>query len=463
MSTSAQRLEHEAERQGQQLATTLQDVRAALAPNHIAAELVETTRSGSFLQRNALPIALLASGALWMAASRKKKQSIPLAPEPHASGARSWLLSALVSVLTHSVQAQQHTQPAEALPPAGLFPPSCEAPRQSESSNTAVTEGAGGEDRGRYAQSPSEIPARGWWDILVRVFNNISAHRVLAIAAGVTYYSLLALFPAIASIVSLYGLFADSTTIATHLSDLESFMPGGALEVVRDQITRVASQGNRTLGLTFAIGLATSLWSANAGMKAFFDALNIIYGEVEKRGFFKLNALSLAFTFGAIAFMLVALAAIVVIPLVLSYIGFASGFQTTFQTLLPLLRWPALFMVITLALAVLYRYGPSRKEAKWHWITWGSAAASFVWLGASILFSWYTANFGSYNATYGSLGAVIGFMIWIWLSSIVFLLGAELDSEMEHQTLCDTTDGRPSPLGQRGAQVADTVGAAQRS
>ncbi len=267
------------------------------------------------------------------------------------------------------------------------------------------------------------------------------------------------IFPAIAALVSLYGLFADAGTIAAHLDDLSGVMPGGALDVLREQMTRLAAQGQGTLGLTFAISLLTSLWSANAGMKAFFDALNIIYGETEKRGFLKLNALSLAFTTGAIVFLLVALSAVVVLPVVLNFVGA----ENAIGPVLPLLRWPMMFVVVTFAPAFLYRYGPSRDQAKWHWISWGSAVAALVWLGASILFSWYTAHFSSYNATYGSLGAVIGFMVWIWLSVVVFLLGAELDAEMEHQTLCDTTTGKPLPLGARGATMADTVGAAQTS
>lgn len=313
------------------------------------------------------------------------------------------------------------------------------------------------EEREQPAKEPAEIPARGWKDILIRIYNNVPAHRVPAIAAGVAFYSLLAIFPAIAALVSLYGLFADAGTIAAHLDDLSGVMPGGAIDVMREQLTRLAAQGHGALGLTFAISLLTSLWSANAGMKAFFDALNIIYGEREKRGIIKLNALSLAFTSGAILFLLLVLGATVVLPVVLNFAGAGDAIGPV----LPLLRWPAMFIAVTAALAVLYRYGPSRDPAKWRWISWGSAAAAAVWLGASILFSWYTAHFSSYNATYGSLGAVIGFMVWIWLSVIVFLMGAELDAEMGHQTLRDTAAGRPRAAGTRGAALADTVGASQ--
>jgi membrane protein len=310
--------------------------------------------------------------------------------------------------------------------------------------------------RGRGATTPSEIPARGWKDILVRVYREIADDRVLAIAAGVTFYILLAIFPAIAALVSIYGLFADPQTIAEHLTDAASVLPGGAIDIVGEQVRRVAAQGDTTLGLTLAVGVAISLWSANAGMKALIDALNIVYDETEKRGFVKLNAASLTFTIGIIGFLLLALGAMVVLPIALEYVGLGGATET----LIKVARWPVLFLVVAFGLACIYRYGPSRDKPKWRWITWGSAVAALLWIAASLLFSWYAANFGSYNETYGSLGAAIGFMMWIWISTVVILLGAELDAEMEHQTARDTTEGRPHPLGARGATVADTVGEA---
>ena len=312
------------------------------------------------------------------------------------------------------------------------------------------------DDRGRSATTPSEIPARGWKDILVRTYGELGEDRVVAIAAGVTFYVLLAIFPAIAALVSLYGLFADPQTISEHLNSVGAVLPGGAVDIVGEQINRVTEQGSGTLGATFFTGLAISLWSANAGIKALIDALNIVYGEKEKRGFFKLNALSLTFTVGIIAFMLLAMGAMVALPIVLDHVGLGR----VTEALIKLGRWPVMFLVVALGIALLYRYGPSRDTAKWRWVSWGSALAAIVWIVASILFSWYAANFGSYNKTYGSLGAVIGFMTWIWISTIVVLLGAELDAEMEHQTARDTTEGKPRPLGARGARMADTVGEA---
>ena len=179
-------------------------------------------------------------------------------------------------------------------------------------------------DRGREARTPSEIPLRGWKDILLRVYANISKHRILALAAGMTYYTILAIFPAIAALVAVYGLFSDPTTITKHLDQLGGFLPGGALDIAREQLTRVSSKGSQTLGLTFAIGLGTSLWSSNAAMKAMFDTLNIVHGEDEKRGFFKLNAVSLGFTLGAIVFLIAALGSIVAVPVILAYVGFSG-------------------------------------------------------------------------------------------------------------------------------------------
>jgi membrane protein len=322
---------------------------------------------------------------------------------------------------------------------------------------TAANAASTSDDRGRHASSPSDIPAKGWKDILLRVYANISKHRVLALAAGMTYYSILAIFPAIAALVAMYGLFADPMTITKHLDQVGRFLPGAAIDVARDQLTLVASKGSQTLGWTFLIGLAASLWSANAAMKALFDTLNIVHGEEEKRGFVGLNAISLAFTLGGVAFMLAALGSIVVVPVLLQYVGLSNAGDL----LLRIGRWPAMYLVLTLALAVIYRYGRSRETAKWRWITWGSAVAALLWIAVSGLFSWYAASFGKFNETYGSLGAVIGFMTWLWLSAIVVLLGAEIDAEMEYQTTDDTTSGSPRPIGSRGAQVADTVGDAR--
>ena len=306
--------------------------------------------------------------------------------------------------------------------------------------------------RGRSAEKPSEIPARGWKDILWRVYAGISNDRILANSAAVTFYALLALFPAIAALVSIYGLFADPATIQQQLDAVSGVLPGGAVDVIRDQLNSLAAQPRGTLGVSFLIGLAISLWSANGGIKALFDALNAVYGEKEQRSFIRRTAITLVFTVSMIGFVLVAMACIVALPVALNYLPDFIGL------ILNIVRWPVMLVLVAVALAVIYRYGPSRDTPKWRWITWGSAFAALAWLGFSAIFSFYAAHFGSFNKTYGSLGAVIGFMTWMWLSVAVILIGAKLNAETEHQTSRDSTEGSPKPLGARGAKMADMVG-----
>jgi membrane protein len=300
-----------------------------------------------------------------------------------------------------------------------------------------------------------QIPATGWKDIALRIYRGISDDRLLAIAAGVTFYVLLALFPGVAGLIALYGLYADASTISQHLETLSGVLPEGGLQIIREQLGRLTEQPTQRLGFATFFGLAVSLWSANGGIKAMFDALNVVYHEREKRGFFALNAVSLMFTFGAILFVLVAVAAMTIVPLALDYFGFSRIVELAVK----IGRWPALLLVASFALALIYRYGPSRDTPKWRWITPGSIFAAIAWLSVSLLFSWYTENFGSYNETYGSLGAVIGFMTWLWLSNVVILIGGKINAETEHQTVKDTTAGDPQPIGRRGATMADSVGA----
>jgi membrane protein len=310
--------------------------------------------------------------------------------------------------------------------------------------------------RGRRARGPMQIPWRGWKDICIRAYLEIQNDRLLALAAGVAFYSLVALFPAIAAGVSVYALFSDAATIGKHLSIAADIVPAGALDMLGVEIARIAGKSDGRLTFGFLLGLGIALWSANAGMKAIFDALNIIYDEDEKRGLIRLNLVSLLFTVCAIAGAGLAVALVVVFPLLLA----AFGITSADHPIVGYLRWPVMFVLVIFALAVLYRYGPSRRLAKWRWISVGSVSAALVWLAASALFSWYLGNFANYNATYGALGAVVGLMMWMWLSTIVVLVGAELNAEIEHQTARDSTIGPAKPLGVRGAVMADTVGAA---
>jgi membrane protein len=291
--------------------------------------------------------------------------------------------------------------------------------------------------RRRYA-------TRYFEDIALRVFVCVQEDRILLVAAGVTFYGLLALFPATAAIVSLYGLFANASTISDHLRLISGFLPQGAIDVIGEQIRRIAAQGHGTLSLAFLGNLALSLWGANAGTKSIFDALNIIYKERERRSFLRLSLWSFVFTVGAIAVVLAVLTGIVAIPLALRLLGIPS--QSAFG-LLVLVRWPLMYLVSLFALACLYRYGPSRNTPRWRWVTWGSAIAAGIWMVGSLLLSWYVTNFGTYNATYGSLGAVTGFMVWMWLSTIIVLVGGEINAETERQTADDTTEEMRKPVG----------------
>jgi membrane protein len=309
-------------------------------------------------------------------------------------------------------------------------------------------------ERGRDAASPLEIPFAGWKDIAWRTYQQIDEDRLLAIAGGVVFFGLLAIFPALAAFVSLYGLFADAGTISQHIDLAAGILPSATLDIFREQIGRIVASANTTLGFAFILGLGLALWSANAGMKAVIDALNVIYGEKEKRSFVTLTLVAFGFTIGIIVFMLLAITGVVVLPIALNTIGLgAFG-----ESLMRISRWPALLLVIIVGLACLYRYGPSRDEARWQWLSVGAILAAVTWLVASVLLSWYLEKFADYNATYGSLGAGIGLMMWMWVSTIAILMGAEINAEIEHQTARDSTVGHEKAMGGRGAAMADTVG-----
>jgi membrane protein len=309
--------------------------------------------------------------------------------------------------------------------------------------------------RGRQADTPEDIPPQGWRDILWRVFWSISEDRILSTSGSVAFFALLAVFPGIAAIVSLYGLFADASTIGKHLSLLSGFLPDGVLQLIAEAL--ISRQGNETLGMAFIVGFLIALVSANSGMAALFDALNVVYGEREKRSLLRFYAITFLFTLVGIVFIIFAIAGVVVLPLMLKFVGLA----TTTEWLLAILRWPTLFVAIAVGLACIYRYGPSRKDARWRWVTWGSIVGALLWIATSMLFSWYVATFDTCNKVYGSLGAGVGFMIWLWISAVVVLLGGELNAQMEHQTARDTIEGGSKPLGSRGAMMADHVGEAR--
>ena len=306
---------------------------------------------------------------------------------------------------------------------------------------------------GRDAATPMEIPARGWWAIAKRTAAKFGENELMSEAASVTFYALLSLVPAITALVSLYGLVSDPSTIAKQLDSLSDVIPSGGMEIIGEQVTRLTQSPSGGLGVGLVIGLATALWSANAATKAMFSALNDVHGERETRNFFRLTGTSLAFTLGGIVTMILGLVVVVALPALFK----TFGLDTVFALVVRVARIPLMLAVLVGALALLFRYGPDRRPPQWRWVTWGGAFGAVGWVALSVGFSWYVSNFGSYNKTYGSLGAIIGFMTWIWLSTTVLLLGAQLNAEMEVQTGRDTTTGAPKALGQRGANAADTV------
>jgi membrane protein len=334
-------------------------------------------------------------------------------------------------------------------------PATATSPRHGRPPGGRTPAPAGDDGHGRTADSPADIPAQGWWDVLKRTAQKISDNRLLTEAAGITFYTLLSLFPGLAALVSLYGLVADPATIADHLSLIAGLIPAGGMDIITTQLRTLTSHGSAGLSFGLILGLLTSLWSANQSMKALADALNVVNEEEEKRGFLQRTAITLAFTLGVILFAILALAAVVAVPIAIAFVGLGA----LAETLLQWLRWPVLLAVIALLLALTYRYLPSREDAKWRWVSWGSGIAAITWVVASLGFSWYVANFGNYDETYGALGAAIGFMTWIWLSGTVVLAGAQLNAELEMQTARDTTTGPERPMGARGAEPADTVAA----
>lgn len=308
--------------------------------------------------------------------------------------------------------------------------------------------------RGRDAGTPSEIPVKGWKDVLWRVYESLTEDNVMLVAGGVTFYLLLAIFPALAAFVSLYGLFADPATISAHVAGLEGVLTEEAVAMLQEQLATLVGHQDTALTWGFAISLALAFWSANSGMKGVIEALNIAYDEQEKRSYVKLTLVSFAFTLGAFLLAVVMIVAVAVIPAVLAVFHLGAAGEIAVR----LIRWPILLLLIAVALTLVYRYAPSRDTPEWRWVTWGSGVATVVWILASFAFTLYLENFADYNATYGSLGALVGFMLWIWISTIIVLVGAELNAELEHQTARDTTTGPDRPMGERGALVADTLG-----
>lgn len=313
-----------------------------------------------------------------------------------------------------------------------------------------------GDPHGRSASVPEAIPLTGIKDVLWRVLHQISEDRVTLIAAGVTFYLLLGLFPAISALVALYGLVADPSTMADHLRQLAGVLPPGAFDLIAERIGALTASRNSTLGITFLFGLAVALWSTHSATLAIFDAMNVAYDETEKRGIIRLNLIGLAFTVCAMASATLVVGLVAIIPILLSYV-WLDRFE---EQMALIIRWPILFLIVAVATTAIYRFGPSRQPARLRWISWGSVLVTACWFAMSLGFSFYLTHFANYDATYGTLGALIGFLVWTWLSILILIVGGELNAELEHQTVHDTTTGPPLPMGGRGAYVADTLGEA---
>ena len=306
---------------------------------------------------------------------------------------------------------------------------------------------------GRHAETPYQITAAGWGDILKRVFADVGEDNVSLMAAGVAFYALLSLAPAFTALVALYGLAFDTSQVQAQVASMEDVVPQEARTLIASQLTTIVQANSSQLGIGLVVSLAIALWSANSGTGALMSALNVAYAEREKRNLLRYYGSALLLTGALILFGVVSLILIAIIPAAIGLLPLGR-----FGTILvDWIRWPVLIVLFSVGLSIVYRYAPSRNEPRWNWVSWGAVAATMLWVIGSALFSVYVGQFASYNRTYGSLGAVVVMLMWFWLSAFAVLLGAELNAEMEHQTARDTTDRPVKPMGRRGAFVADTV------
>jgi len=306
---------------------------------------------------------------------------------------------------------------------------------------------------GAEADKPTEIPKRGWVQILKRAWAESKTDQVPLLAAGVAFYSFLSLFPAMIAAVTVYGLIADPRTVAEQTQQLTEALPNDAASLISSQLKAITQTPEQSLGFGLLVALMLALWSAAGGVGNVVTAINLAYDEEETRGFVKRKALALGLTLGAIVFVVVAIGLVAVAPALLeAFVPSGAAYW-----LLQIVRWLLLVVAVTLVLAVLYRYAPDRDEPKFQWVSVGAAIATVIWLVASLGFSLYVNNFGSYGKTYGALAGVVVLLLWLWITSFIVLLGAEINAEAEQQTAKDSTTGESQPLGRRGAIKADSL------
>jgi membrane protein len=363
------------------------------------------------------------------------------------------LLPALLSLSALAIAARLYTD--DHREPAGQ---SKTRARVGGTQDPAATSGGSPADgRGRKADSPAQLGKLGWRDALVRAWKEMDRDNLSLIAAGVAFYCLLGMVPGLGALVSLYGLVADPGDVARFIQSISIFLAPEIVKLLSDMLQSVASNSNAKLGFSFLLSLVLALWSAKAAASAMMTAMNVAYEEQESRGFIRRTLTALAITISAVLFMITALVLVAAIPIALKLMWWLPE---SVRTVIGLGRWPLLAVLLMVAMSAMYRFAPSRARARWRWVSWGGVITTIAWMIVSVGFSLYVSHFGSYDKTYGSLGAVVVLLMWFYLSSLIVLMGAELNSELEHQTTVDTTTGAPQPMGKRRAEVADTLGKA---
>ncbi|WP_116452441.1 YihY/virulence factor BrkB family protein [Blastococcus litoris] len=306
---------------------------------------------------------------------------------------------------------------------------------------------------GIHAEKPTQIPWAGWKQIVKRAWAENKADNMPIIAGGVAFFGFLSIFPALIALVSIYGLVASPETVARQVEDLSAQLPDDAASLIGDQLTAIVANSGSALSISLVVSILAALWSASGGVGNVITAVNIAYDEVEARNFVKLKATSLALTLGAIVFVLVAFGLLAVVPAVIE----ALGLGVVGTILAQVVRWVLLLAAFAGGLAVLYRVAPDRDAPRLAWVSLGSVVVTVVWAVVSVGFALYVNNFGSYDKTYGAIAGVIVLMLWLYLTCYLVLLGAEINSEAEHQTAHDSTTGEPEPMGSRDAKMADTL------
>jgi membrane protein len=306
---------------------------------------------------------------------------------------------------------------------------------------------------GEEAETPAQIPPGGWWQVVRRAMKEASADNVPMLAGGVAYFAFLAIFPALIAAVSIYGLVAEPVTVAAQLRDTAAVLPESAQPLIADQLNAVVSTSGGALTIGLIVSVVAALWSASGGTGNLIKAVNIAYDEDESRGAIKLRGIALGLTVGAILFVLLTLGLVALVPIVLD----ALPLGVVGRVLAQVVRWVLLIAVVVVALAVVYRVAPDRDAPRFRWVSVGALVAALLWIIGSVGFSLYVNFFGNYNKTYGALGGVVVLMLWLYLTSYIVLLGAEINAESERQTRHDTTRGPAQPMGTRGAEAADTV------